>query len=65
MIFMFNFGPLIWGIPMFRNSLVLHSLDRITSICLHFAAPVVCYIIKWMDHDNIYNQKNINDLDIL
>lgn len=48
-VFMFSFGPLIFAIPLFRNSLVLHSLDRMTSTVLHFAAPLACYVVRWMD----------------
>lgn len=28
--FAFNFGPLLWSIIAFRNSLVYHSLDKVT-----------------------------------
>lgn len=53
-VFMFSFGPLIFAIPIFRNSLVLHSLDRITSTVLHFSAPLACYVVKWMDYDDVF-----------
>ena len=35
--FMFANGPIIFAIPIYRNSLVFHSLDRITSVILHIS----------------------------
>lgn len=61
-IFLFCFGPIIWAIPIFRNSLVLHSLDRITSCVLHIAAPLACFVIRWMDYDNVFGQRDIETM---
>jgi len=41
--FMFANGPIILAIPIYRNSLVFHSLDRITSVILHISGPLVFY----------------------
>ena len=41
--FAFSLGPLLWSILAFRNSLVYHSLDKVTSLFLHFfPACVAC-----------------------
>lgn len=40
-------GPLLWSIVAFRNSLVLHSLDKITSHFLHWAPGLVMYSQRW------------------
>lgn len=53
--FMFANGPIIFAIPLYRNSLVFHSLDRMTSVILHISAPLVFYQIRWYDHLNKFN----------
>jgi hypothetical protein len=40
-------GPLLWSIVAFRNSLVLHSLDKTTSHFLHWAPGLVMYSQRW------------------
>lgn len=50
--FAFNAGPLAWSILAFRNSLVLHSLDKVTSVYMHIAPALVSWTLRWKpDHD--------------
>eukprot|EP00455_Lapot_gusevi_P046135 TRINITY_DN6024_c0_g2_i2.p1 TRINITY_DN6024_c0_g2~~TRINITY_DN6024_c0_g2_i2.p1 ORF type:complete len:319 (+),score=75.41 TRINITY_DN6024_c0_g2_i2:85-1041(+) len=40
-------GPLLWAIIAFQNSLVFHSVDKITSVFIHLTPPLVCFCIRW------------------
>lgn len=40
-------GPVSWAIYAWRNALVFHSLDKMTSIVIHLSAPLVLYAIRW------------------
>jgi hypothetical protein len=44
--FAFNTGPLSWSILAFRNSLVLHSLDKVTSVYMHLAPALVSWWVS-------------------
>ncbi|GAN06330.1 integral to membrane protein [Mucor ambiguus] len=41
-------GPVAWAIITWRNSLVFHSLDKVTSVFIHIFPPLVMYCIRWM-----------------
>lgn len=41
-------GPVAWAIITWRNSLVFHSLDKVTSVFIHIFPPLVTYCIRWM-----------------
>lgn len=41
-------GPVLWAIIQWRNSLVFHSLDKITSCFIHFCPAMVLYGIRWL-----------------
>jgi hypothetical protein len=41
-------GPVAWAIVTWRNSLVFHSLDKVTSVFIHIFPPLVMYCVKWM-----------------
>ncbi|CCH45099.1 putative membrane protein [Wickerhamomyces ciferrii] len=43
--FAFTFGTLSWAIITWRNSLVLHSIDKTTSSFIHITPPVVMLVI--------------------
>ncbi|EKE39331.1 hypothetical protein ENUP19_0102G0025 [Entamoeba nuttalli] len=45
--FVFSHGPLLTAIPMWRNSLVFHDLDRLTSVYIHLFPGLVIYCIRW------------------
>ena len=40
-------GPLAWAIVLWRNSLVFHSPERLTSLYIHAVPPLVTYIQRW------------------
>ncbi|KAG1137792.1 hypothetical protein G6F37_000253 [Rhizopus arrhizus] len=41
-------GPVAWAIITWRNSLVFHSLDKVTSVFIHILPPLVMYCLRWM-----------------
>lgn len=41
------FGLLLISIPLFRNSFVPHSLDRITSVQIHLSPAIQMYVLLW------------------
>lgn len=43
--FAFTFGTLAWAVITWRNSLVLHSIDKTTSSFIHVFPPVVMLVI--------------------
>lgn len=40
-------GPLLLAVVMWRNSLVFHDLDKITSTFIHCLPVIVSFIIRW------------------
>mmetsp|Transcript_130549 Transcript_130549/g.325715 ORF Transcript_130549/g.325715 Transcript_130549/m.325715 type:complete len:341 (+) Transcript_130549:46-1068(+) len=46
-------GPLMFAVALFRNSLVFHSLDKITSCFIHVSPFLTCYVIR-------YHQAEVN-----
>lgn len=47
MTFALNCGPLLWSVLAFRNSLVYHSLDKLTSFFLHWFPACVSWATRW------------------
>ena len=43
-------GPLCIAIVMWRNSLVFHSMDKMTSMFIHILPPLVMFSRRWGDH---------------
>lgn len=39
-------GPVLAAITAWRNSLVFHSLDKVTSLLIHFDPPMTTYVIR-------------------
>lgn len=50
----FSFGPLAWAIPTWKNSMVFHSLDKITSLFIHLSPPMLMFCLRWNAHDPKY-----------
>lgn len=50
------YGNNAWAIAMWRNSLVFHSLDKVTSLVIHLMPPVVLHCIV---HQNAMQGKMI------
>ncbi|XP_053407178.1 uncharacterized protein LOC128559467 [Mercenaria mercenaria] len=45
--FSLSLGPLIWAVPVYRNSLVLHSVDKVTSTYIHILPPILSFVVRW------------------
>eukprot|EP01056_Protomagalhaensia_sp_Gyna25_P001043 Protomagalhaensia_sp_Gyna_25__1042@NODE_1501_length_1782_cov_7_814687_g1216_i0_p1_GENE_NODE_1501_length_1782_cov_7_814687_g1216_i0NODE_1501_length_1782_cov_7_814687_g1216_i0_p1_ORF_typecomplete_len443_score77_15DUF2838/PF10998_8/6_4e34DUF2838/PF10998_8/7e03DUF2838/PF10998_8/4_8e03YdjC/PF04794_12/0_18_NODE_1501_length_1782_cov_7_814687_g1216_i02541582 len=45
-------GPVAWAILQWRNSLVFHSLDKITSCFIHFCPTVVLFVLRWWPNES-------------
>jgi hypothetical protein len=43
---LFRNGPLLWAIVTWKNSLVFHDVDKITSVFIHALPPIVTFVIK-------------------
>ena len=48
-VFCLAHGPVAWAIAMWRNALVFHSLDKITSVCIHILPCITIFAMTWMD----------------
>ena len=46
-VFAFANGPLAWAIMTWRNSLVFHDVDKITSTFIHLAPPLLSFAMRW------------------
>eukprot|EP00298_Acanthocystis_sp_HF-20_P000058 c10068_g1_i1.p1 GENE.c10068_g1_i1~~c10068_g1_i1.p1 ORF type:complete len:341 (+),score=70.28 c10068_g1_i1:156-1025(+) len=44
-------GPIVWAIITFHNSLVFHSVDKITSLYIHLTPALVMYCVRWRLND--------------
>jgi Protein of unknown function (DUF2838) len=40
-------GPLLWAVPLFRNSLVFHSIDKTTSVFIHLSPVLLSFVARW------------------
>lgn len=47
-IFTLTNGPVIWAIVTWRNSLVFHSIDKVTSVFIHLFPALVIYVLRWL-----------------
>jgi len=47
LVFALTNGPLAWGTVVWRNSLVFHDVDKLTSVVLHLCPPIVSYCLRW------------------
>eukprot|EP00698_Gefionella_okellyi_P002272 TRINITY_DN1207_c0_g1_i2.p1 TRINITY_DN1207_c0_g1~~TRINITY_DN1207_c0_g1_i2.p1 ORF type:complete len:354 (+),score=70.39 TRINITY_DN1207_c0_g1_i2:34-1062(+) len=53
LVFTFSHGPLLWALIVWRNSLVFHDLDKITSVFIHTMPGVVAFSMRWWPQSNI------------
>ncbi|KAI9218157.1 hypothetical protein BC828DRAFT_360383 [Blastocladiella britannica] len=49
LLFACSHGPLAWAIVTWRNSLVFHSLDKMTSVFIHLSPPLTLATLRWFD----------------
>ena len=47
LMFCVSHGALPWAVYLFRNSLVFHSLERITSCFIHISPMLVMWCLRW------------------
>lgn len=45
--FLLTTGPLAMAVPTWRNSMVFHSLDRVTSSYIHVLPPIFAFVVRW------------------
>jgi len=43
-------GPLCWAVVLFKNALVFHSTDKLTSLLIHTTPYTVTYALRWGNH---------------
>ena len=48
--FSFAMGPLVSAIVLWRNSLVPHSIDKMTSLFIHISPSLTLWGIRWFVH---------------
>ena len=53
-LYAFSHGPLAIAIILFRNSFVLHSLDKTTSVIIHFSPCLCVYTLRWFSSSNTH-----------
>ena len=49
--FIYANGPLTWAVVVWRNSLVFHDYDKITSVYIHFLPCALYYAGRWHGHN--------------
>ena len=52
-------GPLMCAIIVWKNSLVFHSLDKLTSFFLHAFPPIVVHLLRWIKIENLHRENNV------
>jgi len=52
-------GPLIMATVMWKNKLVFHDLDKITSLFIHMFPPLLTYTTRW--HTDLFTNVSAND----
>merc|ERR1712165_691038 len=45
--FALSHGPIAIAILAWQNSMVFHSLDKMTSFYIHIMPPLTCYLQRW------------------
>jgi len=52
-IFVLANGPVLFAIIVWRNSMVLHSVDKMTSLFIHAFPPFYCFTHRWLDTSRV------------
>jgi|TARA_B110000503_G_scaffold43967_1_gene71852 hypothetical protein len=47
MTFAYANGPILWAIPLWRNSLVFHSHDKVQSVYIHVMPALLTWCARW------------------
>ncbi|GJJ74094.1 hypothetical protein EMPS_06452 [Entomortierella parvispora] len=65
-VWLLSHGPLAFAIITWRNSLVLHSLDKVTSVFIHISPCIALYTVRWLypdpDHTRFPSLKTLDTL---
>ena len=48
-LFCFANGPLLWATALWRNSLVFHSVDKMTSLFIHISPAITVTTLRWWE----------------
>ena len=51
-VFCLAHGPVAWATAIWKNALVFHSLDKITSVCIHLLPCITIFVMTWFDEQN-------------
>jgi len=63
--YMLSMGPLMTAIMVWKNSLVFHSMDKLTSIFLHAFPPLIVHLFRWglIENEHIRESDSLWDLE--
>ncbi|KAG0099188.1 hypothetical protein BGZ93_008775 [Podila epicladia] len=65
-VWLLSLGPLAFAIITWRNSLVLHSLDKVTSVYIHMSPPITLYTVRWLYPDSEHTRyPALKDMEVL
>mmetsp|Transcript_15296 Transcript_15296/g.23035 ORF Transcript_15296/g.23035 Transcript_15296/m.23035 type:complete len:560 (-) Transcript_15296:92-1771(-) len=60
MLFIYTNGPLTWALIVWRNSLVYHDFDKMTSIYIHILPAMLTLVLRW----NVISPASITPLSL-
>jgi hypothetical protein len=60
--FIYVNGPVTGAIVVWRNSLVFHDYDKVTSVYIHLLPAVLYYAARWHGNDSIMQKENNSTL---
>jgi hypothetical protein len=63
LVFLYAMGPLAWAIAAWRNSLVFHSIDKITSVFIHAFPGLLAFSWRWSLKDAETGRSSLCDND--
>ncbi len=52
--FAFATGPLSWAVVLWSNSMVFHSIDKMTSVFIHVSPPLLVWVMRWKQRDPVF-----------
>ena len=61
-IFTFSNGPILIAIPIWRNSLVFHSWDKVQSVFIHLWPAVLTWCGRWFGHGDDEKRLDVAEL---
>mmetsp|Transcript_42665 Transcript_42665/g.68618 ORF Transcript_42665/g.68618 Transcript_42665/m.68618 type:complete len:481 (+) Transcript_42665:129-1571(+) len=52
-VFAYSNGPILWAIPLWRNSLVFHSHDKVQSVFIHTMPAILTWCTRWYGQQDL------------